>query len=264
MNGWPRMRGWPDFFAVLYIAVIALTVAGMLAYIFLDLRRHVNDMTVLEQVRRMTRWEVLQHAMLATAFVFLIVTGFALRFSGAWWVDLLFGWEGGFPLRNLVHRISAVVLILVGLMHLFYLRGTRGRQILRDIFPSLEDITHFIQMVKYNLGLSKERPAFGRFTFAEKFEYWAMIWGVVIMTVTGLMLWFDNFFVGFLGKGVLDVMLVIHYYEAWLASLSILIWHLYCTIFNPKVYPMNPSWLTGKMPVYQYRDEHPGDYVEYP
>jgi hypothetical protein len=73
------------------------------------------------------------------------------------------------------------------------------------------------------------------------------------------MLWFDDYVVQVLPKGVLDVMLVIHYYEAWLATLSILIWHLYSTVFNPAVYPMNPSWITGTMPLAQYRHEHPAD-----
>ena len=79
------------------------------------------------------------------------------------------------------------------------------------------------------------------------------------MIVTGTMLWFDNFFIEIFSKVVLDVMRVIHYYEAWLATLSILIWHLYSTVFSPRVYPMNPSWLTGTIPKEQYRDEHPGD-----
>jgi hypothetical protein len=82
------------------------------------------------------------------------------------------------------------------------------------------------------------------------------------MTLTGTMLWFDNEVVKVLPKGVLDVMLVVHYYEAWLATIAILIWHLYSTVLNPKVYPMNPAWLTGKMPLEQFRHEHPGENVE--
>jgi hypothetical protein len=74
-----------------------------------------------------------------------------------------------------------------------------------------------------------------------------------------VLLWFDNYFVERwnLPKGVLDVALVIHYYEAWLATLAILVWHGYSTIFGPHVYPMNPAWLTGKMPKDMYTHEHP-------
>jgi formate dehydrogenase gamma subunit len=231
----------------------------MLLYIGLDFRRQVKNTLAGQQVRRMTRWEMGQHSLLLIAFLFLITTGFALRFSDSWWSGFLFGREGGFPLRHLIHRISAVVLVLLSVAHLFYLRGGRGREFVRQIIPSLEDLTQFRQMIRYNLGTSNERPRFGRFSFGEKFEYWALVWGMIIMTTTGFMLWFDDYVVKILPKIALDVMRVIHYYEAWLATLSILIWHLYSTVFNPKLYPMNPSWLTGEMPIEQYRHEHPGE-----
>jgi cytochrome b subunit of formate dehydrogenase len=95
------------------MVIITVTVAGMLLYICLDMRRHFLDMVLLEQVRRMTRWEVLQHSMLLIVFFLLVATGFALRFSDSWWAVLLFGREGGFPLRNTIHHVSAVVLILL-------------------------------------------------------------------------------------------------------------------------------------------------------
>ncbi len=257
-----RLGGWPDFVAVLYMGVIAVTVAGMLAYIGLDYRRQLKAVFRGEQVKRMTKWENAQHAMLLIAFVVLVITGFALRFSDSWWSVLLFGRDGGFPLRNLIHRIAAVTLVLVSLAHVFYLRGTRGREFMRGIFPSLNDLIQLRQMLSYNLGFSNERPNFGRFSFVEKFEYWALIWGTIIMVVTGTSLWFENDVVKVLPKVVLDVMLVIHYYEAWLATISILIWHLYSTVFSPAVYPMNPAWISGKMPVEQFRHEHPGAAIE--
>ena len=79
------------------------------------------------------------------------------------------------------------------------------------------------------------------------------------MTVSGILLWFDNYFITRwqLPKGVLDVVLVIHYYEAWLATLAILVWHIYGTVFSPGVYPMNPAWLRGRMPKTMYVHEHP-------
>jgi formate dehydrogenase gamma subunit len=257
-----RMSGWPDVFAVIYMVVITLTLLGMLIYIGMDLRRHYGRVMRAEQVRRMTRWELLQHTVLMIAFIVMVVTGFALRFSDAWWATLLFGREGGFPLRSAIHRAGGVVLVLLTMAHLFYLRGKRGREFLRDVFPSMRDLAQLRQMIRYNLGRSDERPRFGRFGFGEKFEYWALVWGMIIMTVSGTMLWFDNTFVRFVPKVVIDVMQVVHYYEAWLATISILIWHMYSTIFNPAVYPMNPSWLTGKMPVEQYRHEHLGNEVD--
>jgi len=125
--------------------------------------------------------------------------------------------------------------------------------------PQTRDFGDFVRMNIYNLGLSKEKPTFGRFGYVEKAEYWALVWGTVIMIFSGFFLWFDNFAVKWFPKGFLDVMVVVHYYEALLATLAVLIWHLYSTVFDPKVYPMNPSWYSGKMPAEMYKNEHPDD-----
>jgi len=200
--------------------------------------------------------ELWQHTFLMVTFVVLVLSGFALRFSEAWWVKFLFGWEGGFPVRGIIHRVSAVLFILTSGWHVTFLNTSRGREFLRDIWPRKKDFAQFVEMILFNLGLRDARPRFGRFSYVEKAEYWALVWGAAVMIGTGLMLWFDNLAAQWFPKGLLDVMLVIHYYEAWLATLAILIWHMYSTVFNPAVYPMNPSWLTGRMPQWMYRHEH--------
>ena len=93
----------------------------------------------------------------------------------------------------------------------------------------------------------------------EKTEYWALMWGTAVMAITGVLLWFDNYFVERwqLPKVVLDCALVIHFYEGWLAFLAIFVWHIYSAVFNPSIYPMNPAWLIGKMPEEMYAEEHP-------
>jgi hypothetical protein len=79
-----------------------------------------------------------------------------------------------------------------------------------------------------------------------------------VMAITGTLLWFDDFFVSLgLPKGILDVVLIIHYYEAWLAFLAIVVWHGYGVLFGPHVYPMNPAWISGRMPRDMYSHEHP-------
>jgi cytochrome b subunit of formate dehydrogenase len=125
------------------------------------------------------------------------------------------------------------------------------------MLPSLKDFAQFWQKIMFNLGMRKKEPQFERFSYVEKAEYWALVWGTIVMVITGLLLWFDNWFIQYLPKGVLDIALVVHFYEAWLATLAIIIWHFYSTIFHPRVYPMNPSWLTGKMPEKMYEHEHP-------
>jgi len=140
-----------------------------------------------------------------------------------------------------------------------FLFGHRGRRLLRDMLPDFRDLGDLKDNAQYFLGRREQGARFRRFGYVEKAEYWALIWGGMVMTLTGSLLWFDNYFVSQWGlpTGVLDVVQVIHYYEAWLATLAIVVWHGYSVMFNPRVYPMNPAWVTGKMPRDMYLHEHP-------
>jgi cytochrome b subunit of formate dehydrogenase len=235
----------------IYMVLIIIIIGGMALHWLLDLRKQIKAVSQKKQIRRMNFNEVWQHVFLMLTFTTLVITGFALRFSEAWWVKLLFGWEGGFPLRGIIHRVAAVLFIMTAIWHLAYLSTKRGRRFFGDMIASPTDLKQLWQTVSFNLGIGKIRPRFGRFSYVEKSEYWAVIWGTVIMVFTGFFLWFDNLATKLFPKGFLDVMLVVHYYEAWLATLAIFIWHLYSTVFRPSVYPMNPSWYTGKMPLEQ-------------
>jgi hypothetical protein len=110
----------------------------------------------------------------------------------------------------------------------------------------------------YNLGLTKIEPQFAKFNYAEKVEYWAFMWGTVVMTVSGFLLWFNNFTLRHFPKWVSDAATAVHYYEALLATFSILLWHFYMVIFDPLVYPMDTAWLNGKVPSRPLRTHPPG------
>ncbi len=248
-----------NYVRTIYLIAIAVIVGLMTIHGLLDLRKHIKLITKERQVSRMSLNELWQHTFLMVTFIVLVISGFSLRFSDAWWPKFLFGREGGFAIRGIIHRAAAVLFVITVIWHTVYLTTAKGRQFLRDMWPTKKDFKQFSQMIKYNLGLAEQRPRFGRFSYVEKAEYWALVWGSLVMIVTGILLWFDNFAAGLLPKGFLDVMLVVHYYEAWLATLSILIWHLYSTVFNPAVYPMNPAWLNGKMPQRMHEHEHPDD-----
>jgi cytochrome b subunit of formate dehydrogenase len=111
--------------------------------------------------------------------------------------------------------------------------------------------------MKYNLGMSNRKPSLGRFSYVEKSEYWALVWGTVVMSVTGIILWFDNTFLGILTKLWWDVAGTIHYYEAWLATLAIIVWHFYFVIFNPDTYPINLAFWKGTLTEEEMAEEHP-------
>jgi len=262
IHGPPGVSGTPAALIVrqIYIYAIVIIIGAMVTHWLIDLRKQiVLTMRRRPRVRRMTLGEVWQHTFLMVTFIVLVISGFALRFSESWWVKFLFGWEGGFPLRGIIHRVSAVLFIISAIWHIFYLGTHRGRRFLADIFPRRHDLNQFGGMIAYNLDLRPERPRFGRFSYVEKAEYWALVWGTVVMIISGFFMWAENLAVRWFPKGFLDVMLVVHYYEAWLATLAVFIWHLYSTVFSPGVYPMNPSWLTGHIPLEMYRHEHPDD-----
>ena len=96
-----------------------------------------------------------------------------------------------------------------------------------------------------------------KFGYVEKAEYWAFMWGSTIMAITGFALWFENLSLRYLPKWVTDVATVIHFYEAVLATLSILVWHLYWVVFDPDVYPMDTSWWSGRSPAARVLERRP-------
>ena len=210
--------------------------------------------------KRYLRWtlnERVQHWTLAVTFLLLVITGFALKYPEAWWVRPFLGVEWQFNLRGLLHRVAGTVFLALGVYHISYMLGTRrGRELRAAFRPRPQDLRDLVHNVSYNLGLRRQRPAFAHFTYMEKVEYLALIWGAVIMGVSGLMLWFEEVTLLLFPKWVLDLVTVIHLYEAWLASLAILVWHFYYVILNPDVYPLNTSMIDGMISEEALREEH--------
>ena len=206
------------------------------------------------KMTRMTENQRWQHLILLSSFIVLVITGFALKFPYSWFAEAL---GMGEKLRSVTHRVAGVILIGAGIYHLFYLAATReGRRLICDFAPKTKDAFDAWGTMRYYLGLSKERPAFGRFSYAEKAEYWALVWGTALMGLTGVMLWAKVWVGNLLARWWVDVATAVHFYEAILATLAIVVWHFYQVFFDPDVYPMNWAWWDGKMPVEHYRHEH--------
>lgn len=255
----------------IYIMLIVVTIGGMTLHNVLDFirkstrrLRHRRHGHYYEEVGhglyvRMTLNERLQHGSFALSFIILVITGFMLRYPDAWWVESIRSITPGFfELRSWLHRISAVAMLIAGTYHLYYIFFVpRGKQLIGNLLPKIQDVRDAIGVAKYNLNLSKEKPQLDRFSYIEKVEYWALIWGTIVMAATGFILWFDNTFLGLLGKQMWDVARVIHFYEAWLATLAVIVWHFYFVIFNPDVYPMNLAWIKGTLSEEEMADEHP-------
>lgn len=257
--------------ATFYLILITVTIGGMLVHNGLDFFKKTRRKLAIQKGEivephvahrlylRMTLHERLQHMVLVVSFVVLVVTGFMLRFPEAWWVVALRGVsDRAFDWRGIIHRVAGVIMLAGGAWHVWYLAFTRpGRSLLLDLLPRWRDVVDPWRVLKYNLGLAPDKPAFGRFSYIEKVEYWAMVWGTLLMGVTGAILWFDNTSMNLFSKLGFDISRTIHYYEAILATLAIIVWHFYFVIFNPDVYPMNLAWLTGRMSESEMLEEHP-------
>ena len=171
--------------------------------------------------------------------------------------------SGSGAIRGLVHRIAAVVIMAATVLHVIHLvLVKRDRVIVKELLPGLQDAKDILNAILYNLGLTDKRPTFGMFGYAEKMEYWAFMWGTVVMAVTGVLLWAQNWSLGRFPIWVMDAATAAHYYEAILATLSILVWHWYLVIFDPEVYPMDMAWLTGKASADHLRETRPEYYAE--
>ena len=239
-----------------YLGMIFAVIGGMLLHNFIIWRAKVIARRKLERhfVMRMPlrfRW---QHAALLTSFILLVLTGFALKFPDSWFSSML---SLGERMRHLLHRVAAVILIGVSVYHLLDCMLTReGRRLVRDLLPTLDDAMGAWQNLCFYLGFSKRKPEFHRFNYAEKAEYWALVWGMFVMAGTGIMLWAKVSFGNLLPRWWLDVATAIHFYEAVLATLAIVVWHFYQVFLDPDVYPMNWAWWDGKMTLHHYREEH--------
>jgi cytochrome b subunit of formate dehydrogenase len=254
-----------------YIFLIIFTIGGMFIHNLIDFIRKsrrklmarrgliVEDHHGTQLYVRMTFNERLQHAALFSSFITLVLTGFALKFPDAWWVAPIRNISPVmFDIRGIVHRIAAVIMVMASCYHVYYILFVeKGKQLLHDMLPTQKDISDFLGMQQYNLGISRIKPMLGRFSYIEKAEYWALVWGTIVMTVTGLILWFDNTSMGILTKLGWDAARIIHYYEAWLATLAIIVWHFYFVIFNPDVYPINLAFWKGTLTEEEMADEHP-------
>jgi len=204
---------------------------------------------------RMHRSERIQHAIMVVSFAVLVWTGFALKYPDGWWAQPLIRWESTLGLRGFVHRIAGVVMIAASFVHVFALIVDRRlRRHWREMWPRAADVGEAWRGLLYALGLRRAKPYRSPHSYVEKAEYWAVIWGTAVMALTGVMLWANNLVLAWLPKSWLDVATAVHFYEAVLATLAIVVWHFYFVIFDPDVYPMDTAWLTG-LSVRQ-RDSH--------
>lgn len=270
----------------MYVATIVVLLGAMLLHNAIDFagrwrrRRHAAAPHIGNRgaYLRFTQGERIQHWVLASSFMTLVLTGFALKFG--WAIPGMPGiWN--VTLRAWGHRVAAVVFLALAVYHVGYLLfSTRGRATARALWPrfdraanvvcclascvrlgppSVSDWRDLVRTVRYSLGRETTPARFGRFSYAEKMEYFALVWGSIVMAVSGLALWFETAFLNRFPYWAIELAATIHLYEAILASLAIVVWHFYFTLFNPDVFPVSRVMFTGLIGAEEQAREHPLD-----
>jgi formate dehydrogenase subunit gamma len=197
-----------------------------------------------------------QHMVMFTSVIILIITGMPIKFPDFVLSRYLVNLWGGIHNSTMVHRFGAGMLIYFMVHHLFYTVFSRqGRRDFVLLIPTPKDARDAVQNIRHFLGKSPDKPRFGRFSYIEKFDYWAVYWGCVIMIGSGLFLWFEGIVLKYFPKYVLDVAHEMHSDEAMLATLAIVIWHFYNVHFNPDRFPGTLLWWHGQISEHEMKDE---------
>jgi cytochrome b subunit of formate dehydrogenase/uncharacterized CHY-type Zn-finger protein len=210
------------------------------------------------------------HVLIIISFLGLAITGMTLKFSYLGWAQWISGVLGGFESAGYLHRICAVITFFYFFVHIgdmvynkFRTKET-WRQLLfgrNTMLPRKKDWHDFKATMKWFVGKG-ERPRYGRWTYWEKFDYFAVFWGVAVIGFTGLTLWFPEFFTRFLPGWFINVATIIHSDEALLATGFIFTVHFFNTHFRPDKFPMDPVIFTGSVPLDELKEDRPEEYSE--
>lgn len=243
--------------------IYLMLIPGVLGFMFLHnlldwlkkVRFHLRLKRLEGQYLRLTLSERIHHIVLMISFSTLAISGFALVFG--WKIPGISG-ELNETIRAYTHRIAALAMVGWAISHSYWLVATkRGRGYVKAMIPRYKDAVDLVEMIAYNLGFISDKPKFERFSYVEKMEYLAMLWGTVVMVITGLVLWFEEIALKLMPLWMVDVANIAHYMEAILATLAIIIWHFYSVLFNPDVKPMAAQWITGTLSEEEMEHEHP-------
>lgn len=229
----------------------------------------INDKTA--EYQRFNLTFRIQHLILLVTFLLLAFTGWSLKYPEpaiqhtGWWIRL---W-GGPKTAGVIHRVAGVAMILDFLWHCVYLAfllltGKMKFSTVTTIVPLPGDVKDAVQNILYFIGLSKTKPEFGRYNYIQKFDYWAVFWGMAIIGLSGLILAFPTTAAIFLPQWsvnwIWEVFFVLHSDEALLAIVYIVIMHFYSEHLKLENFPMSMTWITGRLSMDKFKHEHPLEY----
>ena len=220
------------------------------------------------QYERFTRLNRALHIVMIVSFLSLALTGLTLKFSYTGWARVVSRLLGGFETAGYIHRVGGVLMIGTFLTHLFDLFRRKHREYgswrallfgPNTMLFTKRDLQEFLGSLKWFLGKGP-RPRYGRWTYWEKFDYFAVFWGIAVIGSTGLMLWFPVLFTHVVPGWFLNVATIIHSDEALLATGFIFTVHFFNTHLRPEKFPMDIVIFTGRMPLEEFRRDKPAEY----
>lgn len=209
---------------------------------------------------KLTPGQRYQHFILMTTFIMLILTGFPLKFYYYGWAKTMIKLFGGLTVTTVIHRVAGVTMVGLFFFHWYYLfrnlfkyyiipnyrnnsfsvKGMLKFIYYSPMFPRVKDFIDFIDFIKYVLFITDEKPKHERFHWREKFDYWAVFWGIPVLGFTGWVLWFESASTKYLPGWVVNISYIAHSDEALLAAAVILVWHMYNAHVNYDKFPMSP------------------------
>jgi cytochrome b subunit of formate dehydrogenase/nitrate/TMAO reductase-like tetraheme cytochrome c subunit len=211
------------------------------------------------------RWT---HVAIVVSFLVLAATGLPLMYYFTGWGQNLAQALGGVGATRLLHRVFAVVTFGYAFYHLGYLLWLKFVKKERGLFfgpdsmtPRPKDFQDLYRMVRWFLYIDKRPPRFDRWTYWEKFDYFAVFWGVPVIGLSGLVLWFPAFFSQFIPGSWLNVAMIVHGEEALLATGFIFAFHFFHNHMRPENFPLDTVIFTGRIPLRRFKAERPKEYL---
>ena len=233
-------------------------------------KKHAKAIGEQVYIRRFTKSQRITHIFVILSFLLLALTGMMLKFAHMHWANSLSKLIGGVEIAGNIHRFAAIITFGYFFFHvlsLIKLKKAQNKGIGAFIFGAntlmfnKQDVLDFIATIKWFLWMG-ERPKYGRWTYWEKFDYMAVFWGVAVIGLSGLVLWFPEVFTKILPGWVINVAQIIHSDEALLAVIFIFTIHFFNTHLRPEAFPMDTVIFTGHVELEEYKIDRPKEYEE--
>jgi cytochrome b subunit of formate dehydrogenase len=267
-------RPIPFYTDRMFSVLTTLSLLGLFLHVVLDLGAelrvlftrkehhfHAHSRPNGEKVVRFDIHQLIQHWSLMSSVILLTLSGWPIRAAEIGPSAAMISVFGGLENARFIHRVMGAVLCLAAAYHLIYLTvKILQRKLALSMLPMPRDAVDMLNNMLYFVGVKKERPKFAVFSYAEKFDYWAVFWGVAIMGGTGFIRWFPVWFGKWLPGDLIAAAQIAHGEEATLAALALFVWHLYNVHLRPSIFPMSWIWIDGKISIEALAEEHAEEY----